>query len=167
MKSASRLPTMSLAEFDRPVTFASGRARLLTSLLPIGSGIKSENNRNRFCRFLCVGRGIGSDGDEDIDTGCHEFGGHASKLSRLLIGKTVFQHDGFAVDVTDIREALYHRLIIGSLLLGVRGMPKYSIRGTFAGCCALAANAQVAAPPKSVMNSRRCMSGPQAQETAS
>src|SRR4029077_17093467 len=93
----------------------------------------SENNRDRFCRFLCVGRGIRSNDDEDIDTRCHEFGGHASKLSRLLVGKTVFQHDGFAVDVTDIREALHYRLIVRSLLLGVRGMPKYSDMGDLRG----------------------------------
>jgi len=37
-----RLPIRSPAEFDKPVTFASGRAKLVMSLLSRGSGTKAK-----------------------------------------------------------------------------------------------------------------------------
>ena len=61
-------------------------------------------------------------------------------------------------NTVDVRHQ--QRLILGCLLLSVSGMPKHSDTGSFADCCALA-NAQVAAaPPVSLMNSRRLIDAP-------
>src|SRR5437879_1798406 len=42
LHSSMRLPMMSLAELENPVTFASGRARLFTRLLPSGSDTNAK-----------------------------------------------------------------------------------------------------------------------------
>lgn len=87
-----------------------------------GVGHESENDRDRFRGFLRVGRGIGSNGYEDIDTGGDEFGGHAWELWRIFIEKPMFQYDGLTVECPRILLRLLCSLF---LLFGASSVPKH------------------------------------------
>ena len=129
LNSSSRLPIRSPAEFDKPVTFASGRAKLVMSLLSRGSGAPRRKPPGWWRSLPWRTEGVSADGDQDVYSGCHQLGGHAAKLVGPLVGKAVFQYNGAVFDVAEVGKALYQRREIRALLLGVASVPQHSNSG--------------------------------------
>jgi hypothetical protein len=104
LNSSSRLPIRSLAEFDKPVTFASGRAKLFTSLLPKGSGTTAKTTGIVVVASLAYGAALAP-----TLTKTSTPDATSSKLVWLLVGKAMFQYDASTFDVAEVSKTLHQR----------------------------------------------------------
>src|SRR6266446_2796379 len=162
-KSSSRLPARSADWFDSPVTLPPGRARLATRPVPTGSP--------------AVAKTIGM-----TDVAC--FAATTAAVPAVTMTLTLSRTNSAAISAKRSLRPSAQRYSIAKVrpsiqpssrsrctnaavhLLWTDGVsgPRNPIVGSFAGCCARAATGHAAAaPPRSVMKSRRFTRSPRRQ----
>src|ERR1039458_7254293 len=164
-KSSSRLAAVSVDWLDRPVTLPPGRARLATRLLPTGS--PADANTIGMTDVACFAAITGA-------VPCVTIISTLSRTNSATISaKRSLRPSAHRYSIATVRPSIQPSLRNCCTKAAVQSLqaedvlaPKNPMVGSFAGCCARAANGHAAAaPPRSVMNSRRLMSDPKLKET--
>ena len=136
-----------------------GRARLATRPAPTGSPATANTigMTDVACFAAITGRGAISDDDIDLelDELCRDLG----KALDASLRPAVFDRNVTTLDPAEFTQPPHKCGSPMTLSRSGRG-PKNPMIGIFAGCCARAASGHAAAPPSSVMNSRRFTRSP-------
>jgi hypothetical protein len=111
---------------------------------------------DRDCRGCRLGRKLGESGrDDHRDLPANQFGRQRRQPLPLVLGPPVIDGNVFTLDVAGLLEALTERS--QAIRISVRRLAVEDPITGIAGCCARAITGHAAAaPPSSVMNSRRC-----------
>ena len=119
---------------------------------------RREHDRDDRCRLLCRENGWGCLRDDDIDLEPDELGRDLGVALAASLRPAILDRDGATLDPAEFAQPLHKSGDpYGSRAEGVAA-PRNPMVGSFAGCCARAASGHAAAaPPSSVMNSRRLM----------
>ena len=136
---------------DTPVTLPPGRAKLATRPVPSGSCCQRENDRDDRCRLLyrkdCAPRG-----EYDIDLQTEELGRDFGKSLVASLGPAILDRDGAALDPTEFAQSLHK----SGGPLGARARAQEPDSRQFSRLLpSCRKGPRHAAPPISVMNSRR------------
>src|SRR6516165_9740355 len=162
-KSSSRLPASSRDCCDNPVTLPPGRARLAIKPVPIGS--LATANTMGMTDVTCFAAGTASP-DVTITSTLSPTNSAAISAKRSL--RPSAQRVSIATVRPSTQPSSFSRCTnaaVQELQLGAEPEPRKPIFGNLPDCCARAASGHaVTALPSSVMNSRRLMGCPQAED---
>ena len=122
---------------------------------PIGNRIpgSSEDNRNGTSRSLGRQRRECAWSHDHVDLERNEFGRKSREPLELPLGRSVFNLDVAALDVTEVTKSLKERLLELRASGGV--VPRYPIRAMLPACCASVAKGAATNASNPASNPRR------------
>ena len=158
-KSSSRLPARSVDWIDRPVTLPPGRARLATRPVPTGSSAVAKTiGMTDVACFAASDRG--SRRDNDIDLEPDELGRDLGEALAASLRPAILDRDGAALDPAEFAQPLHKSGDPWARGRGCRPDQKPDGRQLCRLLRARRERPRRAAPPSSVMNSRRFIRSP-------